>query len=776
MVKQSGHQHLERQAVLEWLRLARHQAVDSYRAGSDTVRDSCLEDVGTCDLYVLILGHRYGFQPAADNPEGLSITQLEFRRAGECGIPRVALLRTSVPDVRTSDLLDPARAPLVLGFRAEVASQVRAAEFSDLQGLIQGLSTGVQGELARRDKRQAGLAAEPALRLAPRPVFLAGREELLGELDARLAGDGGAWPRVAVLCGLGGAGKTSVAVEYAHRQLGRVGVCWQFAAEDPEVLAAQFGVLAAQLGARGLADARDPVVAVHAMLARAEADWLVVFDNVPDLASVEAFLPPAGSGRVLVTSQSQHWPAGWTVQVPVLDPAVAAQFLTARTGDADNSTALKLAKELDGLPLALEQAAAYMQATGTPLARYLPLFRARHADLLARGEAAGHREHTAATLGLALTRLGKSAPAAGLLRLLAFLASEPVPLGLLLARENAAEWLEAETAEMLRPLLGDPVALGDAVAALRRYSLAAPAGDGLVQVHRLVQAVARAQLTDREASQWQRAAAAVVDMAVPTDAELPGAWPTCAALLPHARTVLDLTSEGMWEIARYLGFSGSYQAARDQFALIADAHRDSEDYGPEHPATLRARASPADWAGEAGDEVGARDQFAALLPIEELVLGPGYPDTLATRANLARWTGQTGDAAGARDQYAALLPVIGRVLGPEHRETLTARANLARWTGAAGDAAGARDQYAALLPIRERVLGSEHPSTLTARTNLTHWTERAKTADPDASLSIKDRRPRRPAGRGCYGPSNAPVSPRHTGALRRAVPALRPEG
>src|SRR5260370_37716512 len=90
----------ERRAVLEWLRLARHQAVASYLPDNDTVRDSCLDDVGTCDLYVLILGHRYGFQSADGNPEGLSITHLEFRRAGECGIPRVALLRTGVPDVR----------------------------------------------------------------------------------------------------------------------------------------------------------------------------------------------------------------------------------------------------------------------------------------------------------------------------------------------------------------------------------------------------------------------------------------------------------------------------------------------------------------------------------------------------------------------------------------------------------------------------------------------------------------------------------------------------
>ncbi len=143
----------ERQAVEDWLRLARHQAVDSYLPDSDTVRDSCLEDVAACDLYVLIVGHRYGFQPPEDNPEGLSITHLEFRRAGQCGIPRVALLRTSIPDARLSDLEDPARAPLVLGFRAEVAREVRPAEFSDLKGLVQGLSTGIQGELDKLAKR-----------------------------------------------------------------------------------------------------------------------------------------------------------------------------------------------------------------------------------------------------------------------------------------------------------------------------------------------------------------------------------------------------------------------------------------------------------------------------------------------------------------------------------------------------------------------------------------------------------------------------------------------
>ena len=677
----------ERAAVFDWLRLARHQAIESYLPDSDTVRDSCLDDVAACDLYVLIAGHRYGFAPTQDNPEGLSITQLEFRRAGECGIPRVALLRTSVPDVRLSDLQDPARASLVWAFREEVAARVRAAEFSDLQGLVQGLSTGVQGELAKLDKRAEQQASRDvaglALRVAPRPVFLAGREALLKELDARLAGDGGG-PRVAVLYGLGGAGKTSVAVEYAHRHLAEVEVCWQFAAEDPAVLAAEFGVLAAQLGAREAADPRDPVASVHGMLARMNAGWLVVFDNAPDRASVAPFVPPAGPGRVLITTQNQIWPPGQAVDVPVLDPVVAADFLVSRTGDPDQEAARELAGLLGGLPLALEQAAAYMQATGTTLARYLLLFRGRQADLLARGEVAGHPD-VAATLGLALSRLAGEAPAAaGLVRLLAFLAPEPVPLAVLLAGDAAAGRRSPEVAAAVGDLLGDPVAAGDAIAALRRYSLVTPAGDGLVLVHRLVQAITRAQLPADEAAWWGQAAAALVEAAVPADPDVPAAWPVCAVLLPHARAVLDLTSSGIWRIARYLGRSGSYPAARDLFQLIADAYTGSDAYGPEHRSTLSARIQLAIWTGWAGDAAGARDQFAALLPVSERVLGAEHPDTLVTRAELAGWTGWTGDAAGARDQFAALLPVYERVQGAEHPHTLTARASLATVTGAGG--------------------------------------------------------------------------------------------
>ena len=187
----------ERRVVMDWLTAARHQPVHSYRPDSETVRESCLDDIDGCGVYVLILGHRYGFQPEEGNPEKLSITHLEFRRAGQSGIPRIALLRTSIPDVRLSDLLDPEKAARVRSFEAEVRREVRPAEFSNPGGLIQGLSTGVQSALDKLPKKHSTPEITPDDRrvlrimatLTEENIALRGRvkelEEVLGAAVAR---------------------------------------------------------------------------------------------------------------------------------------------------------------------------------------------------------------------------------------------------------------------------------------------------------------------------------------------------------------------------------------------------------------------------------------------------------------------------------------------------------------------------------------------------------------------------------------------------------------
>ena len=560
--------------------------------------------------------------------------------------------------------------------------------------------------------------------LPPRPAALAGREELLASLHELLTQDTS--PRFVVLSGLGGVGKTSLAAEYAHRHLAEIAVAWQVRSEDQAVLAQDMAELAAQTGGRELADPRDPVASAHAVLAAFPSEWLLIFDNAVDEVSIRRFLPPAGPGRVVVTSQNQHWPGRQVLEVPVLDLDVAAQFLANRAADQDRAAGATLAAELGRLPLALEQAAAYIRATGSTLAAYLGLFRDRRADLLARGQASGHPASVAVTLGLALSRLEDDSPAAaGLLRLLANLAPEPVPLDLLLSGQKVRQRLGHGVHAVLRQLLGDELARQDAVAALRRYSLVTLTGDGMVLVHRLVQAVTLAQLPGDVIAAWRSAAAALAGAAIPADVDQPAAWPTCAALLPHAQAVLGLTSYGIWQIAKYLGASGSHPAARDMFRQIAQACENSEAWGPKHPDTLAARHELARWTADAGDPAAARDLYAELLPTAQQVFGPNDTNTLAVHGNLAYCTAKVGDTATARDLFAALLPLREQVSDAEHPETLTTRHNLAYCTGASGDATTARDLFAALLPVRERVSGAKHPLTLTARGHLAHWTGRA---------------------------------------------------
>ncbi|HUZ53874.1 MAG TPA: AAA family ATPase [Streptosporangiaceae bacterium] len=324
----------------------------------------------------------------------------------------------------------------------------------------------------------------------PRPPVLAGREELLARLHDLLTS--GEQPPVVVLRGMGGVGKTSLAAGYAHQHLAELGVAWQVQAENPALLAAGLAELAAQLGAVPGTGQHDPVASLHAVLAAYPERWLLVFDNAPGAASVRRFLPPAGRGRVVITSQNQHWPGDQTLDVPVLGRETAAEFLTGRTGDRDEAAARELAGELGGLPLALEQAAAYIAATGGTIAGYLGLYQRRSADLLARGEPAGYIKTVATTWDLAFKRLEQDTPAAsGLLRLLAYFAPEPVPLRLLLRRQDPPPDIGTGTLAVLGTMSGDRLAIGDAIAALRRYSLVTALEDGVVLVHRLVLAVTR---------------------------------------------------------------------------------------------------------------------------------------------------------------------------------------------------------------------------------------------------------------------------------------------
>lgn len=138
----------ERDTVINWLTDLRHLPYHSYVGDSESVRDSCLHDIEQCDLYILILGHRYGAASWLSNEEAVSMTHLEFRHAGEKGIPRIALIRESVLNIAPDADGSPESLRLA-AFRDEVQRDVRAAIFTDPASLVHQLSTSFSNEVKK---------------------------------------------------------------------------------------------------------------------------------------------------------------------------------------------------------------------------------------------------------------------------------------------------------------------------------------------------------------------------------------------------------------------------------------------------------------------------------------------------------------------------------------------------------------------------------------------------------------------------------------------------
>ncbi|MEU1784101.1 FxSxx-COOH system tetratricopeptide repeat protein [Streptomyces abikoensis] len=581
-------------------------------------------------------------------------------------------------------------------------------------------------------------SAPPArpVRLSLSPPDFVGRDGLLAEIRTRFTLGGGP-PRLVTLTGLGGMGKTSAAVEYAHRHLDDYGLVWQIAAEDQATASAGFADLARLLGVRSPVDHADPVAQAHAALAARTDRWLLLLDNVTDADCVRDLLPPAGPGDVLLTTRFGDWPGTVKIEVPVLDDDVAVDFLLARTGDGDSRAAAAIAEFLGALPLALAQAAAYVSTTGLSLGEYLLRLRARRSDLLRRGRLWGYAMSVASTWQLAFQRLRDDAPAAvALLRIAAHCAPESVPATLLFTAADDRLLADIDEvggiAEQVEPLLVDDFAVEDAISALRRFSLVGRPSGGAVSVHRLVQAVTIDEIPEDERAGWRAVTAALVERALPDDPDRRDNWPRFARLLPHALAALELASPATRRTVAYLASSGNYHTARIvQQQIYADS---SDRLGAEHMETLAARADLATWTGRGGDPIQARDLFDAVVSVLRRVVGDEHPATLSARTWLADWTGQAGNGRRARDLAVELLPVVRRVLGDEHPDTLQTWWDVGFWTGAAGNPAAARDLYDQFLPAMEVVNGAEYPHTLTARNQRARWVGEA--GDPETAREL----------------------------------------
>jgi Tfp pilus assembly protein PilF len=587
-----------------------------------------------------------------------------------------------------------------------------------------------------------------------------GREVVLSDLHSTLTSG-----RPAVLIGLGGVGKTQLAVEYAYRHAADFSVVWWVRAEEPATLAADYTNLAIQLGLpqKDATDQRILVDAVRRWFGE-NAGWLLIFDSASDQSAISSYLPQGTYGRVLITSRSPDWqsPARST-QLTVLTQAEAVEFLLRRTRQTDKKNAASLAEALGNLPLALEQAGAYIEETRQSISDYLKLFLAQEQKLLSLGTpSTGYPATVATTWEILFQQVQKLSPAAiDLMNLCAFLAPDDIPLKLL--SDGGAELPES-----LATVASDAVSLEEAVNALRRYSLVDVREDAF-SVHRLVQAVIRERLDEENRKIWAGAAVLLLNAAFEFKKEDLQTWSECSRLLPHviattshAETLKVSLPETAWllnELGRYLSNAraqfndakrmyeralvideliygqdhpetaaslnnlgmilnelGKLQEAKDYFERALALNVAS--YGPNHPKTAISLNNTGSILSELGDFVEARERLERALVIDEKSLGPNHP-TIATRLNnIGDILQSSGDLAGAHEYYERALSIDEAAYGPNHPEVAISLNNIGSVLSELGDLNEAREYYERALSIKEAAYGPNHPDVAISLNNI----------------------------------------------------------
>ena len=562
-------------------------------------------------------------------------------------------------------------------------------------------------------------------RIPALPMVFAGRDVLLESLGPAVAGGKGT-VLTQTIQGMGGVGKTTLAVALAAAHRHRLDVVWWVRAEQPAVLVADLAELAPRVGVAVDDDPAVTATAVREWLETTGRPWLVIFDNAPDEASLERWLPRRGVGATVLTSRNRNMGRlGEVVTIGTFPAAVAESFLRDRLAERNPLAAAEdlsaVLERLVGLPLALEQAAAWVERVpNRRFSHYVDLFDSVSGEPFPDGTRPLGYEHTAATAWrVSIDAANAEAPcAARLLGVLGFLGPDDLPCGWVRALAEAGDaYLDATEA-----------AVDAGFAVLHGYSLAEVSGSDTVGVHRVVQAAARRSAAAGAAG----CAIALLRAQANGDARIPLRWPVLAAMVPHALAALTTAgaafadhADDLWWVLNNLT---TYHRSRGDPAQAIDTGTMAVDFatthlGREHPNTLTARFNLAMSYRSAGRTAKAIAIGEQVLAERERLLGPDHPDTLEARGNLASssyWSGRTAEAIAIGEQVVADYE---RLLGPDHPGTLTARGNLASSYWSAGRTAEAIAIGEQVLADHERLLGPDHPNTLTARGNLasSYW-------------------------------------------------------
>ncbi len=588
-----------------------------------------------------------------------------------------------------------------------------------------------------------------------RNMFFTGREELLQQLHTRLSSQ----KRAALIppqsiSGLGGVGKTQTALEYAYQYRHEYHTVAWIRADSPEVLMSDFAALAdlLNLPERDQPDQQCSVQAVKRWLS-AMTRWLLIFDNTDELNYLYDFLPTSSRGHMIFTTRTQMTGTlAETLAVETWDAQEGASFLLRRAkiiamdtpaGDiieADRQLAIDISEILGGLPLALDQAGAYIEETGCGLLNYLDVFQSHQQELLNwRGDlAVYHPQSVMTTWSLLFEKLSQTNPVAvELLSLFALLDPDAIP----------EELFTQETAGPGAPLAsfaGNHLQLDRAIKELRKFSLVSRQPEtNMLTIHRLVQAV----LLDRMDDDTQRLCSERIVLAV-NQMFAEASFETravCERFLAQAQRCARLIER--WdmrfpEVTQLLHRLGSYLVLRSQITQAEHILKlaltiRAETLEPTHQLIAESLTDLGLLYFYLAKYEQAEPLMRRALTIRERALGLEDPQVAESLDNLALIYSVQKKYAEAEPLYLQALQLRKQILGNEHAKVSETLSNLGMLYFKQEKFVKAKSLFHRALTIREKNLGSDHPFVGVVLLNLAGAKRELKKYDQAEALFLK---------------------------------------
>jgi hypothetical protein len=572
------------------------------------------------------------------------------------------------------------------------------------------------------DGQEQGIGPAIWGNVPPRNPVFTGRGELLAQLELRLRTESMTAVLPQALHGMGGVGKSQIAIEYTYRNRSKYQLVWWVPSEQPSQILASLVELSLLLGHEPGLAASDAVLQVQAALRAGSPyeDWLLIFDNAETLDAVRPYFPEAGSGKVLVTSRNPEWShVAQTLEVDVFTREESIELLKRRNPAVSDEEADRLARTLGDLPLAVEHASAWCATTGISVPEYLNMLQQKLVELEALVPTPGYELPVAAAWNVALDRLREdNLPALRLLQVCSSFAPEPI------SRELFTSPRTYPTVPELDEALRSPTVLARAFRDIQKFGLARiDHRSNTIQLHRLVKAVLVGRMSEERRRKMEHSGHLLLAGGNPGTPDNQSQWRRYQELAPHVTASQAIICEDSWtrelvlDVIDFYFRWGDASSSRD---LARQAFNGWQTLlSPDHPQTLRAGKWLAYMQWTLGAFTEAREINRDCLERLQHTVGPEDEGTIDAMSRVAADLRVAGEFAQAHQLDLDAFRRARRALGEDDPMTLKAAHNLGVSLRLIGDFSTARRLDRDTHGRRAAILGDDHFETLLTLNGLT---------------------------------------------------------